>query len=118
VKDPLPAHESDVVKLLLNAEALDVDPNFVPRKGTPSALTELGELFLPLEGLVDVEAEKARLNKERARIEGEIEKAQAKLNNPAFTEKAPANVLEEHKKRLTEWQAKLQQVKAALEALG
>ncbi|HXT41511.1 MAG TPA: valine--tRNA ligase [Candidatus Angelobacter sp.] len=117
VKDPLPSHESDVIQLLLNAESLDVDPNFAPKKGTPSTLTDLGELFMPLEGLVDVEAERTRLKKELMKIEAEIEKAQAKLNNPAFTEKAPPNVLEEHKKRLAEWQAKRQQVKAALESL-
>ena len=97
---------------------LDVDPNYAPGKGTPSAQSELGELFLPLEGLVDVETEKARLKNELAKIESEIEKAQSKLRNPDFAQKAPANVLEEHKKRLTEWQAKRQQVKSALDALG
>ncbi|PYK60226.1 MAG: valine--tRNA ligase, partial [Verrucomicrobia bacterium] len=117
-KDPLPPEEADVIKLLLNAETLDVDPNFTPRKGTPSALTDLGELFLPLEGLVDVEAEKARLRKELAKIEGEIEKVQSKLNNSKFVQKVPPSVLEEHKKRLADWQAKQQQIKDALRALG
>jgi len=95
-----------------------VDPNFTPRKGTPSALTDLGELFLPLEGLVDVEAEKARLQKELAKIEGEIEKVQSKLHNPDFAQKVPPKVLDEHKNRLADWQAKQQQIKAALRALG
>ncbi|HZI31420.1 MAG TPA: class I tRNA ligase family protein, partial [Candidatus Binatia bacterium] len=117
VKDPLAAQEADVIKLLLNAETLDVDPNFTPRKGTPSVLTELGELFLPLEGLVDVEAEKARLKKEEAKYEAEIEKVLSKLNNADFVQKVPPHVLEEHKKRLAEWQAKLQQVRAALDSL-
>ena len=118
VKDPLPLEEADVIKLLLNAESLDVDPNFTPRKGTPSALTDLGELFLPLEGLVDVEAEKARLRKELAKSESEIEKVQSKLNNPDFAQKVPPKVLDEHKNRLADWQAKQQQIKAALRALG
>jgi valyl-tRNA synthetase len=117
VKDPLPAQEADVIKLLLNAEMLDVDPNYTPKKGTPSVITELGELFLPLEGLVDVEAEKARLVKELAKNEAEIEKGRSKLNNPSFVEKVPPSVLEEHKKRLADWQTKQQQVKAALSAL-
>jgi len=118
VKNPLSASEADVIKLLLNAESLDVDPNFAPKKGTPSALTELGELLLPLEGLLDVEAERARLKKEQSKIEAEIGKVQAKLNNADFVQKVPANVLEEHRKRLADWQTKLQQVKTALEALG
>jgi len=118
VKDPLPPEEADVIKLLLNAESLDVDPNFTPPKGTPSVLTDLGELFLPLEGLVDVEAEKARLRKELAKSEGEIEKVQSKLHNPDFAQKVPPKVLDEHKNRLADWQAKQQQIKAALRALG
>ena len=117
VKEPLPSQEVDVIKLLLNAEALEVDPNFAPKKGTPSALSPLGELFLPLEGLVDVEAEKARLKRELAKNDSEIEKAKLKLNNADFVQKVPPNVLEEHKKRLAEWQAKRQQVISALDSL-
>jgi len=118
VKEPLPTQEADVIKLLLNAEMLDVDPNFAPKKGTPSALTDLGELFLPREGLGDAETEKARLKKELAKIEAEIEKAKLKLNNPDFVQHAPPNVLDDHKKRLAEWQAKQQQVKSALDSLA
>ena len=88
-----------------------------PKKGTPSALSTLGELFLPLEGLVDVEAEKARLKRELAKNDSEIEKAKLKLNNADFVQKVPPNVLEEHKKRLAEWQAKRQQVISALDSL-
>ncbi len=118
VKDPLPGQEAEVIRLLLNAEVLDVDPNFAASKGTPSVLTGLGELFLPREGVGDLEAEKTRLKKELARSEGEIAKVQAKLNNPDFVNKVPPNVLEEHKKRLGDWQAKQQQVRSALEKLG
>jgi valyl-tRNA synthetase len=117
VKEPLPPREADVIKLLLNAETLDVDPNFVPPKGTPSAPTELGELFLPREGLGDVEAEKARLKKKLEEIEAEIGKVRAKLNNSGFVQKVPATVLDEHRKRLADWEAKRQQVRAALDNL-
>ena len=116
-KEPLPLQETGVIKLLLNAEALEVDPNFSPKKGTPSTHSALGELFLPLEGLADVEAEKSRLNKALAKIEAEIEKVKAKLGNPDFVQNVPPNVLEEHKNRLAEWQAKQQQVKSALDSL-
>ncbi len=110
--------DSQVLKLLLNAEALDVHPGFEPPKGTPAVRSDLGDLFLPLEGLVDVAAEKARLTKELQKIQGEIVKVQQKLNNPNFTSKAPAHVLQEHKQRLAEWQAKEARVQQALERLG
>ena len=55
---------------------------------------------------------------ELAKIESEIEKVQSKLNNSKFVQKVPPSVLEEHKKRLADWQAKQQQIKDALRALG
>jgi valyl-tRNA synthetase len=114
---PIAAHDLEVMKLLLNAEALERNPNYQPAKGTPTFRAELGELWLPLEGLVDVAAEKTRLTKELEKIESEIAKAEQKLANPNFA-KAPPHVQEEHKKRLAEWQSKLDHAKSALAALG
>ena len=113
----LPPYEAAVLKVLLNAEALDIDPNYQPRKGTLAVHSTLGELYLPLEGLRDIAAEKARLTKELQKIDAEIEKVQQKLSNPAFTEKVPPAVLEEHQKRLADWQAKRRHVQTALEGL-
>jgi valyl-tRNA synthetase len=114
--DLLP-HDAEVLKLLLNAEALEINPSYAPPKGTPTVHSPMGDLFLPLAGLVDVQAETARLTKELDKIETEITKAEAKLNNPSFTAKAPPQVLQEHRQRLAEWQAKRDRAKAALEAL-
>jgi len=113
----LTPQDADVLKLLLNAEELSVITDFVPQKGTPVALSPLGELFLPLEGLIDVEAERARLSKDLAKIDAEIDKVRAKLANPAFVEKVPASVLEEHQKRLVEWEARKAQTTQSLDAL-
>jgi valyl-tRNA synthetase len=113
-----PPQDAEVLKLLLNAESLEINSNYEPPKGTPVVHSENGDLFLPLEGLVDVGAEKARLTKELEKIEAEIAKAEQKLNNPNFATKAPAHVLEEHRQRLAEWQAKRERVKASLDTLG
>ena len=59
-----------------------------------------------------------RLTKDLEKISTEIGKVEQKLANPAFTQKVPASVLQEHQQRLTEWQGKLAHVKAALEALA
>ncbi len=113
----LTAHDAEVLKLLLNAEALDIAPGYQPKQGTPTVHSELGELYLPLEGVVDREAEVARLTKELEKIQSEITKAEQKLNNPNFTAKAPPHVLQEHQQRLAEWQAKRDRTRAALERL-
>lgn len=114
---PPSSHDQRVLKLLLNAEALEVVADFKPEKGTPVVHSPAGELYLPLEGLVDVAAEKARLTKELGKVEAEIIKAEQRLANPSFTQKAPPNVLAEHQQRFREWQAKGEQLRAALERL-
>ena len=110
--------ETEVLKLLLNAEAVEVNPNYQPAQNVLAVRHELGELYLPLEGLVDTEAEKTRLKKELEKIESELSKVEQKLANPNFTQKVPATVLDEHKKRLADWQSKREHVLAALKALG
>jgi valyl-tRNA synthetase len=110
-------HDLAVIKILLNAEPLELNADYAPAKGTPTVHAELGDLFLPLEGVIDVAAEKARLNKELEKINDEIAKVEQKLNNPAFTQKVPTAVLAEHQKRLVDWQATKQHVEAALKAL-
>jgi valyl-tRNA synthetase len=114
---PVAANDVEVLKLLLNAEAVEVNANYEPAKGVLAVRAALGELFLPTEGLIDIEAEKTRLKKELEKVESEISKVGQKLANPNFTQKVPAQVLEEHKQRLAEWQDKLAHVKAALAAL-
>ncbi len=112
------AGDAEVLKLLLNAESVEINPNYQPAKSVLAVHHELGDLFLPLEGLVDVEAEKSRLKKELEKIESEIAKVEQKLANPNFTQKVPPAVLDEHKKRLADWQSKREHVLAALAALG
>jgi valyl-tRNA synthetase len=115
---PLPAHEAEVLRILLNAEPLDVDSSYTPPKGTPTALTPLGELFLPLEGLIDPHAERERVTKEITKVESELAKVRAKLADENFAKKVPAKVLEDHQQREADWSAQLGKLKAMLDALS
>jgi len=114
----LDSYEVEVIQSLLNAESLKVERNYAPRKGTPAALSALGELYLPLDGLIDVESEKVRLETQLEKISKEIEKASAKLDNPKFTERAPEDVLQEAKDRLAEWKQKEGQTRESIEYLS
>ena len=102
----LTAHDAEVIKLLLNAESLEVTASYAAPKGTPSVQSALGELFLPLEGHIDRDAELLRLTKEVEKFAAEIVKVEQKLANPNFTQKVPPTVLEEHRQRLADWQGK------------
>jgi len=114
----LTPHDAEVIKLLLNAESLEVNADYQPPKGTPVVASPLGELFLPLEGLIDVAAEKIRLVKEIEKIQSEIVKVEQKLANPNFTTKVPPAVLAEHEQRLLDWRAKLAHTESSLQALS
>jgi valyl-tRNA synthetase len=72
---------------------------------TVSAVCAAGELFIPLGDLVDFEKEIARLEKEYENLLKEIERAAGKLNNPGFMQKAPAQLVEQEKEKLTTNQA-------------
>jgi valyl-tRNA synthetase len=115
---PVAPLDVESLRVLLNADPLQVDAAFEPPKGTPTARCELGELYLPLAGLIDVDAERARLAKELTKCTAEVEKVQQKLNNSAFVQRVPPAVLAEHQQRLADWQAKRQQVQAALDRLA
>jgi valyl-tRNA synthetase len=72
------------------------------------------DLFLPLAGVVDLAAERARLGKDRARAEGERAKLDAKLANPGFRAKAEEAVIAETEDRLREAEAEIARLDAAL----
>ncbi len=74
----------------------------------------VGEARLCLFMEVDVAAEKIRLSKEVARLEGEIGKANGKLSNEAFVAKAPPAVIDQERKRVADFEATLLKVKAQL----
>lgn len=73
---------------------------------------------MPLEGLIDVEAERARISKEIERVRVEVKKCEGKLGNASFVDRAPAEVVEQEKARLEDWRRKLEQLGEMLAALA
>ena len=68
------------------------------------------EILVPMAGLVDKEAELARLAKERSRLEGEIQRAEGKLANEDFVGKAPAEVVDKERTKLAEARQALERI--------
>lgn len=86
----------------------------------PAASTALvGELLLsiPLAGLIDLDAERARLDKEVARVRAEVGKCEAKLANPTFVDHAPAAVVAQERARLADWTARHESLQLQLHRL-
>jgi valyl-tRNA synthetase len=88
----------------------------LPDDGAPVQVVGQTRLMLKVE--IDVAAEKVRLDKEIARLEGEINKAQAKLSNESFVARAPAAVVEQEQQRVAQFGETLAQVKGQRAKLG
>jgi len=86
----------------------------------PNALALVGDLkvMVPLAGLIDVEAERARLAKEVARCESDLQKLAGKLSNEAFVSKAPAAVVEKERQRAKDLEASLATLADQLQQLA
>jgi len=85
-----------------------------PFATTATLSLPFGELFVDLEGLIDVAAEIVRLEKERKDLGGLIVGKEAKLNNPSFIERAPADVVAKERQTLDEGRRRLETVERTL----
>ena len=86
--------------------------------GMPALVTPLGAIYLDLTVGVDLNAEKARLQKDLVNLEKIVQAVKAKLENQAFTSKAPPEIIEGARHQLLENEAKLNETKEALLALN
>jgi len=102
---------------LLNAEEVRLDRKYQAPAGNPVAVTPLGEIFLAI-AAADSARERERLDKEMAKIENELRTAENKLKNKSFVDRAPAAVVDEHRKRLKDLSAQLARLKQAREGLN
>jgi valyl-tRNA synthetase len=75
-------------------------------------------VLIPLAGLIDLTAEKARLAKEIGRIEGEIRKCEGKLGNANFVANAPAEVVTQERQRIVDWSTQLEALREQARKLG
>ncbi|MGF3103906.1 valine--tRNA ligase [Rossellomorea sp. DUT-2] len=100
-----------------NPEKLEMGTDLVtPDKAMTAVVTGV-DLFLPLEGLINIEEEIARLQKELEKWTKEVSRVQGKLNNEKFVSKAPQNVVDEEKAKEKDYLEKQATVKARIEEL-
>ncbi|ACT03050.1 valine--tRNA ligase [Paenibacillus sp. JDR-2] len=82
-----------------------------------TAIVTGAELYLPLAGLIDISQEIARLEKELATLNSEVERVEKKLGNEGFVAKAPAKVIEEERAKMADYAGKRDKVLARIEEL-
>jgi valyl-tRNA synthetase len=108
----------DYIKKLAKVEDLKANDNITKPKASASAIVKSSEIYVPLEGLIDLDIERQRLKKEIARLEGSLAGIEKKLSNEKFVSGAPAEVVEKERTKQRDWQENLRKLKEILENLN
>jgi valyl-tRNA synthetase len=86
-------------------------------KATIAAVVQDIEVYLPLEGLIDLDAERAKLEKQLKKLEGELKRINGKLSNEKFVSKAPEHIIAKEKEKQNEVQTKVDKTRQLLDGL-
>lgn len=102
---------------LASASAVEYTDAYAGEDGAVQIVTDSATVYIPLADMVDLEKEKARLQKEREKTVSEIERVEKKLANEGFVSKAPAQVIEAEREKLRRYQDTLKSLDEALAKL-
>jgi len=102
------SENSQYLKKLTKLDDVDWLPEGEEAPASATALADKLEILVPLAGLIDVEAEVARLQKEIAKLEKDVSRLSAKLANESFVAKAPTEVVEAEREKLRGQQQSLE----------
>ncbi|MPZ74822.1 MAG: valine--tRNA ligase, partial [Nitriliruptorales bacterium] len=94
-------------------DAGDIDAHPVGKVVMPG-----GELFVPLTGLIDLDEERARLQRQLDNANGELERAERKLSNDSFVAKAPQPVVAAERRKVEDWRVAISKLTAQLDELA
>lgn len=113
------AHNDSYIKLLGGIDNLELRPlnGEKPENAMAAVVTGI-EVYLPLAGLIDVEKETQRLDKELAAMEKDLQRAGGKLNNAGFLAKAPEDVIAKERAKYEELSGKIEAVKKRMAYLA
>jgi valyl-tRNA synthetase len=107
------------IRRLVRASEVTVSENLeAPRASARAVLVGGAEVAVPLEGLIDFEAERSRLGKEKEKLRAESSKLEAQLANPQFAERAPAEKVTEIRARIADIAQRTAQLDQTIENLG
>ena len=110
-------HQIEYIKKLAKVEELNVDANIQKPKASASAVLSGVEIFIPLEGLIDLEVEKQKIQKEISRLEGSLAGIDKKLSNEKFVANASPEVVEKERAKQKDWLDNIAKLKEILNNL-
>lgn len=116
--DELSQHQSKYICSLARVQNLEASPSALKPKASASAITKGAEIYIPLEGIIDLDVERQRLEKEMNRLQGMLTGVSKKLSNEKFVKNAPADVVEREKVKQVDWQNSIEKIKVLLDDLN
>jgi valyl-tRNA synthetase len=108
----------DYIKKLAKIENVTAAPDIEKPKASASAMSGTMEIYIPLEGLIDLDVERQRIEKEINRLEASLKGIEKKLANEKFVSNAPAEVVEKERAKQTDWTSNLNKLKQVLSDLN
>lgn len=111
-------HQIDYIKKLAKVDTITIGKDIQKPKASASSVLRDVEIFIPLEGLIDLDVERQRLQKEIQRLENSIAGVEKKLSNEKFVNNAPAEVVEKERAKQKDWRENLKKLKEILESLN
>jgi valyl-tRNA synthetase len=111
------ASRASIARLARTSEILIRERLEAPRASARAVLAGGAEVAVPLEGLIDFETERARLQREMEKLQKESAKLEAQLSNPQFVERAPAEKVSEIRERLEDITERSRRLTETLEAI-
>jgi len=103
-------NQKEPIKFLAKISDIELRNNYEKKKGEVSLVLPEGEIFINLEGLIDIEKEIKRLEKEKEKIEKKIAQIEKKLENKEFLEKAPREIVEKEKISYNDLKERLEKI--------
>ena len=112
------SEQSEYIKQLGRIQSIKVDENVEKPKACASAMFGTTEIYIPLEGLIDLDVEKQRIEKEISRLGSLLKGIDKKLANEKFVKNAPAEVVEKEKTKQRDWRENISKLKNVLDNLN
>jgi valyl-tRNA synthetase len=108
-------YQLEYIKKLALVENITIGDNLEKPHASASAVFKNLEIYVPLEGIIDLDIERKRMDKELKRLEGLLTGLDKKLSNENFISNAPAEVVEKEKAKRRDWQDNCEKLKKFLE---
>jgi valyl-tRNA synthetase len=106
------------IRQLAKVDALDIGPEVIKEKGSAASPIGLCEVIVPLIGVIDLDAEIKRLEKEKWKLESDLARTNKKLSNEDFLSKAKESVVAKEREKKSLLEAELEKIVESLRIIS